>query len=199
MLCSPFLAGISLQADRRVKNTRTRVHITLELPWSAHQCIQQCGRTHRSNQVQGPESELMMTAVRRGALAACRRAHTPYGRSSAAPRYPQTSPFSSPSLASWQCITQTSPFLSPPLSAWQCGGERRFASTVAQRLQALGALTKGDRRAADAADLSAFDVDTTCAALMQHLPPVLMCRIPQPAGQLMRRELVAVKAATLPS
>lgn len=107
-------SGISLQADKRVKNTRRRVHITIELPWSADRAIQQFGRTHRSNQISGPKYVFVITDL---------------------------------------------------------AGEKRFASIVAKRLESLGALTHGDRKAnSEGRDLSQFNITGRyCKQALEHL------------------------------
>jgi hypothetical protein len=95
--------GISLHASNRAANHERRVHITLELGWSADKQMQCFGRTHRSGQAEPPEYVLLSTEL---------------------------------------------------------GGEKRFSSTIARRLASLGALTKGDRGAADNADWARYNFET---------------------------------------
>ena len=60
--------------------------------------------------------------------------------------------------------------------------DSRFASIVAKRLESLGALTHGDRRATESRDLSRFNIDTkygrvaleaTFKAIMGYEQPIV--------------------------
>ena len=119
--------GISLHARKDEPNQRRRVHVTIELPWSADKAIQQLGRTHRSNQTSGPMYVMCSTNL---------------------------------------------------------GGERRFAAAVARRLQSLGALTRGDRRAATGVDLSEGNLDSPLGrrALKKMYDALVLDGTPTPPG-----------------
>ena len=52
--------GISLHDT---SGNRRRFHIIIELPWSAEQFMQQCGRSHRSGQKSSPHYHIIMTEL----------------------------------------------------------------------------------------------------------------------------------------
>ncbi|CAM9374360.1 unnamed protein product [Chrysoparadoxa australica] len=143
-------AGISLQVRAiKAKNQRRRVHITLELPWSADKAIQQLGRSHRANQANAPEYKLLISAV---------------------------------------------------------GGEKRFASAVARRLETLGALTQGDRRCTHAGSsalrFTEFNVENKYGAkAVRHI--ITSCGKSDPSApiaeppQLPQEEFDAIKEAIM--
>ncbi len=57
--------GISLHASNSddCLNKAKRVHITVELGWSAEKVYQQLGRTHRANQIYPPEYKFLLSSV----------------------------------------------------------------------------------------------------------------------------------------
>jgi hypothetical protein len=96
--------GISLHSSIRAKNQRQRVHVMLQLKWSADMTMQDLGRTHRTAQRVPPHYILLSLNV---------------------------------------------------------DAEKRFAATIARRLEQLGALSRGERKAGGgAADFSKYNFES---------------------------------------
>lgn len=55
--------GISLHSSNECENKRKRVHITVEMGWSAEKLYQQIGRTNRANQKHQPEYKFLLSNV----------------------------------------------------------------------------------------------------------------------------------------
>ncbi|CAG2101520.1 unnamed protein product, partial [Medioppia subpectinata] len=62
----------------------------------------------------------------------------------------------------------------------ELAGEKRFASIVAKRLESLGALTHGDRRAAETRDLSQYNIDNKYGRQALEIIMKSIARIDEP-------------------
>jgi len=103
IISSAASTGISLHADKRAKNQQRRVHVILELKWSADEQMQDFGRSHRTNEASQPEYKLMSVNV---------------------------------------------------------GADKRFSSSIARRLEQLGALSRGDRGSSGAGDIAKYNFES---------------------------------------
>lgn len=174
-----------------LQNHKRRVHITLELPWSADKAIQQFGE---------PAHACSYSPLLSLCVCMCNvRVHVVRNilpsLPSSLPLPPLLSPLPSlpplfPPTPSLPPLLPPTPPLPPLLQPTHAGrthrsnqvsapeyifliselsGEQRFASIVAKRLESLGALTHGDRRATESKDLTKFNVDTKVPTIMCHI------------------------------
>lgn len=166
-------SGISLHAHKDAKNQQRRMHITLELPWSADKAVQQFGLWCRHVPCRSEREGFaclthcaFLSAV--GLLLLGRLSFAGSLRLSPVRRKPKRKRWT-PGETSCRLSaratgrTHRSNQTSAPtykIILSDIGGEKRFASAVAKRLQSLGALTQGDRRASDPQGLSKFNLES---------------------------------------
>jgi len=121
--------GISLHASETCGTAdRRRVHYTIELPWAADKAIQQVSERLRKTRIILAMNQHPRNGYRHEATSA-----TKLIRSAQLGRTHRSGQKSAPVYK---------------LVVSNLGGENRFAASVAKRMASLGAITKGDRRAA---------------------------------------------------